>query len=383
MPLLIRCTYCKKLLGASAKKCISKSGKGCGKPIQFDQKIYYAQWTDPHGRTRQKKIGPSKKAAENFLRNVETAIAENKYIDRRETPKVKISTFIEEHYRPWCELNNRGYYSKKYYINIISEMWGSLFLDEITDKEVDAYKANMKKAGTEVMFNRVISTLSHMYTIASDYGFALRCPVNPAKKRFKEKSRLRYLKPKEVARLLDACPVHLRPIVQTALHTGMRKSEILGLRLGKEVNLEERRITLGVTSKTKNGEIRHIPMNETTYRVLSKAAEGKRSGSFLFAWKGREIKDIKTAWASTLEAAEIEDFHFHDLRHTFASNLAMSGVDLFVLKELLGHRDIKMTMKYAHLSPEHRTKAVSVLDGIFSAQNNEAESVKCEAEATC
>ncbi len=105
--------------------------------------------------------------------------------------------------------------------------------------------------------------------------------------------------------------------------------------------------------------------------VLSRLAQGKNKGDFIFTWNGKRIKDVKRAWHSALAAAEIEDFNFHDLRHTFASNLAMEGVDLYVLKELLGHKDLKMTQKYAHLSPDHKSKAVSVLDKVFNAEKLE------------
>lgn len=331
--------------------------------------MWFVQWRDPYGRTKQKKVGPSKKAAENFLRSIDTAIAENKYIDRQEVPKVLIKDFIDKQYRPWCEQYNRGFGSKKFYIKAIEDMWGSLYLDELSDKDLDAYRSKMVRIEKPVMFNRVLATLSHMYTLAVEYKAVLVCPVKTAKKRIKEKARLRYLTPEEVSRLLDLCPEHLRPIVEVALHTGMRKSEILSLRLGREVNLAERRITLGVGGmRTKNDEVRHIPLNETAYQVLARVAEGKRPGDYLFVWKGKRILDIKTSWSRVLQEAGIEDFHFHDLRHTFASNLVMSGVDLYVLRDLLGHKDIKMTQKYAHLSPDHRAKAVTVLDHVFSGE---------------
>jgi len=362
MPLLLQCPYCKKLLSANAKTCVSKTGKGCEKAIHPDKKIYYAQWRTPEGGTKQKKIGPSKKAAENFLRKVEVDLTENRYIDRKETPKVLIKDFVEESYRPWCETNNRGYYVKKFYIAKIVEVWGNKHLTDLGNEDIELFKTQMKKADCKVMFNRVLSALSHMYTIAIDYGKVDARPFTTAKKTFMEKSRLRYLMPDEVKCLLEACCPHLRPIVITALHTGMRKSEILGLRLGDEIDLQKRRITL---TKTKNNEDRSIPINETLSEMLLGATAGKKAGDYLFTWQGKKMADIKNAWASALKSAQIEDFHFHDLRHSFASNLVMHGVDLFAVKELLGHKDIKMTMKYSHLSPEHKTLAVEVLDRVY------------------
>ena len=220
----------------------------------------------------------------------------------------------------------------------------------------------MKKK--RVMFNRVFSALSHMYTIAIEFKAIDAKPFTTAKKMYQEKSRLRYLMPDEVNELLDHCDGYLHTILTTALHIGARKSEILRMRLGENVNLDKRIITF---DKTKNDEVRHIPINDTLLEELSRQAEGKKPGDYMFCRKdGTPFADVRKSFSTALKYAGIEDFHFHDLRHTFASNLIMDGVDLFTLKELLGHKDIKMTMKYAHLAPEHKSKAVKVLDRVFA-----------------
>jgi len=94
----------------------------------------------------------------------------------------------------------------------------------------------------------------------------------------------------------------------------------------------------------------------------------RKAGDYVFVNPkiGNKYQDIKSAFTVALRKAQIHNFHFHDLRHTFASHLVMAGVDLTTVKELLGHKDIKMTLRYSHLAPEHKQKAVSVLDNIFS-----------------
>ncbi len=371
MALLIECPKCRKRLAASVKECRSKTGKGCGAKIPHGNRVYWVQYRDPEGRVRQKKIGPSKKAAENYERKKLTEITEGKYIDKaEEKPKVFIKDFIEEIYRPWCKANNKGYRTKGRYLNKIVDMWGDYHLDELTDEEIERYRWQMQKEKKHVTFNRILSTISHTYTKAIEFKKIDARPFKTAGKRFKEKGRLRYLTPNEANRLVDSCAKHLKPIVITALHTGMRKTETLTLKLGEHVNLKRRIINL---KETKNEEARHIPINETLHGVLCKVAKDKKSGDYLFCMDdGTAYKHIRKSFYTALSNAKIKDFTFHDLRHTFASNLVMDGVDLFVVKELLGHKSIEMTMKYAHLSPDHQSMAVNRLDRIFA--KNDADS---------
>ena len=87
---------------------------------------------------------------------------------------------------------------------------------------------------------------------------------------------------------------------------------------------------------------------------------------FYDAKKLSNYQNVKRSFTTALDRAKIADFHFHDLRHTFASQLVMAGVDLVAVKELLGHKDIKMTLRYAHLAPAHKRKAVNVLDSLLN-----------------
>ena len=110
-----------------------------------------------------------------------------------------------------------------------------------------------------------------------------------------------------------------------------------------------------------------MPMNDTAYDVLSKWKE--QSGKIVLSalifpspQTGAKINTCKTAWGSLLRRAQIENFRWHDMRHDFASQLVMAGVDLNTVRDLMGHADIKMTLRYAHLAPENRLQAVKILD---------------------
>lgn len=115
--------------------------------------------------------------------------------------------------------------------------------------------------------------------------------------------------------------------------------------------------------KTKNGDRREIPINATLKAVLQGLTR-RLDIPFVFYNKatGKPYKDVKKSFATACRKAGIKDFHFHDLRHTFASHLVMAGVDITTVKELLGHKDIKMTLRYAHLASSHKVKAIDILD---------------------
>ena len=140
-----------------------------------------------------------------------------------------------------------------------------------------------------------------------------------------------------------------------ALNTGMRKGEVLTI-VREEVDLKHGFILL---ENTKNGERREIPINQTLRDTLT-ALPRHITIPYVF-WKkkdGKRYGDVKKSFHSALKRAGIKNFRFHDLRHTIASHLVMNGIDLTTVKELLGHKTIAMTMRYAHLAPSHKEKAV-------------------------
>jgi len=185
-----------------------------------------------------------------------------------------------------------------------------------------------------------------------------------------QNARLRFLAGEEIQKLIDACAPHLKPIVIVALNTGMRRGEIFNLRWD-QVNFQAGVIHI---EKSKNGHRREIPMNDYLVKTLKGVT---RSGEYVFAAKdGRPYDNTKRSFKTALKKAGITNFTFHDLRHTFASNLVMAGVDLATVKDLLGHKSIQMTMRYTHLSPGHRQKAVSILSAYYA--NNHKLSTNSE-----
>jgi integrase len=187
----------------------------------------------------------------------------------------------------------------------------------------------------------------------------------------KPEGRKRYLNEDEIKRLLTVCAdsksPHLLPTVVLALNTGMRKQEILKL-TWEHVDLTS---DFGLNARielhqTKNGKPRGVPLNRACVDVLTRMEPDpkKRVGPVFKSHDGQARHQMRTAFESACTRAGIEDFRFHDLRHTAASHFVMRGRSLQEVKEVLGHSDYRMTLRYAHLSPKHLRSTVEALDGL-------------------
>jgi integrase len=190
---------------------------------------------------------------------------------------------------------------------------------------------------------------------------------------------LRYLTEEELKKLLAECPnpaeprvkremgvikgtqaPYLKDFIVIAVNTGMRKGEILSLKWSQIRN------GFIYVDKTKTDEARQIPINHDLEECLKSIRTRQQlSSRYVFPnGQGGVIRDVRTAFKSALKRAGILDFHPHDLRHTFASHYLMRGGSLKGLKEVLGHKDIKMTMRYAHLSKEFVKEEIEILNGL-------------------
>jgi integrase len=211
-----------------------------------------------------------------------------------------------------------------------------------------------------------------MFNKAIEWEMMQSNPMKKVKLLKENNERLRYLSQEQIKDLYENRCDHLKPIVLTALYTGMRRGEILKLKW-EDVDFDQKIIFV---RNSKNGQLREIPMNNLLVNELKNI---KFKSPYVFCNENRKpFGSVRKSFDSALRRAGIEDFCFHDLRHTFASHLVMSGVDLLTAKELLGHMTIKMTLRYAHLSPFHKSAAVESLR-FFDSHNLDTMANQCDS----
>ena len=308
-----------------------------------------------------------------------------------------LRSFIEEEYAPWAEANIRTAAATVARLKAsFAEHLGKK-LGDLTPWIIEKWRsARLKEGAKAATVNRDLDDLKSSLTKAAAWGLIEANPIAGVKRSKIDAARsARFLSADEEARLrraLDereermrrsatrrmhgaprgntsfcrtvrawAFADYLKPLVLLSLHTGMRRGELFAL-TWQSVDLEAGRITVhGATAKS--GRTRHLPLNSEALAVLrgwrDQAAD---KAELVFSGKrGDALNNTRRSWEGVLRAARITRFRWHDMRHTFASNLVMAGVDLNTVRELLGHSDYKMTQRYAHLAPEHKAAAVERL----------------------
>jgi len=324
--------------------------------------VYYIDYF-VDGRRQKKSTGTkNRKEAERCLQSRLGDIVQGKFKleDRKPAPYFEEFSHV---YLDWAKQNKKSWERDVYSLKELIPVFGGLRLAAIHPFKVEQYKIDRKKKVKPATVNREVALLKRILNIAVEWGKLKDNPIRNVKALKEPRGIDRFLSEEECSRLVKACQEPFRSIVITALNTGMRKSEILNLRW-KYVNLKQRLI---IVTDTKNGDNRFLPMNQTMLQMLSSMP---RINEYVFVQQnGRPYSWINRAWRNAKARAGIENCRFHDLRHTYASHLAMKGVDLMTLRELMGHKSMNMIQRYAHLSADHKRQAVEQLDSLFTGEN--------------
>ena len=213
---------------------------------------------------------------------------------------------------------------------------------------------------------RYMAALSHAFTIAvNEWQWLEDSPMRKVKKPKESKGRVRWLDDDERVKLLAACKessnVWLYPCVILALSSGMRQAELMGLKW-QDVNLKDGFLVL---HETKNGDRRRVPLSGLALSLLQEHAKVRRLDSQLLFPSNSNPQnpiDLRKPWLGALKRADIIDFHWHDLRHSTASYLAMNGASLAEIAEILGHKTLQMVKRYAHLSDGHVSSVIESMN---------------------
>ena len=313
-----------------------------------------------NGSRRQEKIGTSKELAKKVLDKRRTAIAEGKFLDIKREKK-HLFAEAAERFLTYSKTNKRSYSRDLLTVNKhLLPAFGTRLLRDICSWDVEKFKAQRKLEVKTTSVNRELTCLKTIFNKAILWGMVAHNPVKGIKL-FKERQRDRFLMTDEIRLLLDSYPNHYRPIVVTALHTGMRLGEILSLSWD-DVDFRAKQI---LVRDSKNGESRRIEMNDALTTELRRLKDASTGTPVFVGLTGARLQTnaISRVHRYVCRKAGIKDFRFHDLRHTFASHLVMNGVDLTTVSKLLGHKTLTMTLRYSHLSQAHKQKAVDTLNG--------------------
>jgi integrase len=287
-----------------------------------------------------------------------------------QTPKSVTFERALKLYREYSTVQNRSHRS---YVEPALSVWEahikpSTLLAKVTTALVEDVKLRRAQAVAHATVDKDLAVLKAFFSWCMARNLAASNPMSRVKFFNEDNSRLRYLTEDEYNRLIKAAKTiespRLAEKILLSVHTGLRRGSLFHLRWDN-VDFLNRRVRI---PRTKSGRPHAIPLNATVVTTLQALfTERVPDCPYVFAHTagrnaGQPVKDVKNGFHTALEIAEIKDFTWHDLRHTFASWLIMKGASLRSVAELLGHRGLRMVMRYAHLSPAYLSSEVALLD---------------------
>jgi integrase len=328
-----------------------------------DRDGFWITWTDAQGRRRRRKTDAQNITQARNILNAEKARVERarelgfsppgkdsfEAVAKRYLAHQKVRVSRESYLRERVSLER---HLMPFFAGKIASIRRSDVQRYVTKRSGDISPATVRKE---------LNTLTHLLSLAAEWEII---PFNPGQRVKSPKlpaGRVRYLQPTELRALIEASLDWLKPIVALAASTGMRRSEIVGLRW-LDVDMLHGRIML---RQTKNGEGRIVYLNKSAQSAIASLPIDGNTKPTDRLFPGVTGPRVQVAFTRTCKALGLADFHFHDLRHTAASWLRMSGADIHTVASLLGHKDLRMAARYQHLSPAFLAEAVGKLDSVF------------------
>lgn len=306
-----------------------------------------------------------RRLAEAVLAKVRVQIIEGRYFDRLEEQERTFKEMMERYLQERViGASRHGERRARGILAHLLPVFGLKKLAEVLPKEITAYRVRRQQDGA-----KPATIVKELALMKAAFNVAIRewewCRDNPVcRVSFGRvnNARVRYLDDVTFELVLQACPAWLQPIVVLARYTGMRRDNIVTLQW-PQVDLARKIITL---EHTKNGDRLGVPLCDPVVEVLQQTRKTRAHpyGAVFLGLDGEPVTGdaVGMAFQRACRRLGITDFRFHDLRHTFASSLVQRGVDLYRVQRLLGHRDGRMTQRYAHLAPENLREAVAVFN---------------------
>lgn len=319
--------------------------------------------------------------ARKWAQQTESAIHERRYFKTSEAKKHTLQEAIDRYIENILPKKPKCIKDQRVQLNWWRQHLGSYALADVTPALIAEYRDELAKGITArgnprsaSTINRYLAALSHLFTIAiNEWSWVEDNPLRKVSKPKEPRGRVRFLSDSERERLLaaakESASQYLYLIIVLALSTGARKMEILGLHW-EDVDLARGIITL---HETKNGERRVLPLTGHALELMKQHTRARRIDTdlvFPSDYNPKQPIDIRTPFETALKRAGINDYHFHDNRHSAASYLAMNGASLAEIAEVLGHKTLQVVKRYAHLSEAHTARVVTQMnEKIFGGQS--------------
>jgi integrase len=304
-----------------------------------------------------------------WVQQTEAAIREGRHFKTTEAKKHTLAELITRYITAVLPLKPKSQKKQAGQLTWWKNQLGSYSLADITPALIAEHRDKLLNENTArkdkrspATTNRYLAALSHAFTMAvKEYGWIESNPLLKISKPKEPRGRTRFLSDEERTRLLDICRENENPylylVIVLLLSTGARKMEILGLKW-TDIDFIRGIITL---HQTKNGEKRLLPLTGYALELMHKHGKVRRINCpWIFpSHDGKKPMDLRKPFETALKKAEINDFRWHDLRHSAASYLAMNGASMSEIAEVLGHKTLQMVKRYAHLSEAHTASVVS------------------------
>jgi len=305
--------------------------------------------------------------AKKWAQATETAIREGRHFKTAEAKKHTLADMIDRYLRDVLPTKSQAaQINQGAHLTWWRKQIGETLLADVTPALIAEYRDKIAQGDDKPRANatvvRYMAALSHAFTLAiREWDWLEESPMRKVSKPKEPRGRVRFLSDDERERLLDTCKAsynpYLYPAVVLALSTGTRKMESLGLRW-RDIDFQRQTITL---HDTKNGERQTLPLKGHALDLIQQLFEVRRMDSdFVFPSRnGKKPFDLRRSWVAAMKNADISDFHWHDLRHSTASYLAMNGATLAEIAQVLGHKTLAMVKRYAHISESHTADVVA------------------------